>query len=302
VRRRTFLELLASSVAAAHAGQAEPRSKAQSGPAASPFVRHDLLLQGDRRTAKNAVLFVPRQHARGSELPLLILLHGLGETKSVALGLRAWPELYGLLDSYSRLASPPVEGAGICRRCIDGERLALVNASLKARPFRGFAVVCPVTPNPHQVGPAAQTLDAYAAWIQERLLPAVGDRIRIADRGRKVAIDGCSLGGYVALETFVRRPALFAGAGMVQGAIGEAHVDRTARRVADALERVGARPLHLLTSSNDVYRRANERLSASLTRLGVSNRLELTVGAHDQLWLREIGTLTMLLWHDRGLG
>jgi poly(3-hydroxybutyrate) depolymerase len=283
---------MASGVATAHLGRAEPLS---------PFVRHDLVLQGDRRTAKNAVLFVPKQHTRG-ELPLLILLHGLGETASVALGLRAWPELYGLLDSYSRLQTPPVEPVGICRRCADSERLAVLNASLRQQPFRGFAVVCPVTPNPYKITPAAQTLDAYAAWIEERLLPAVGQRMNVANRGRRVAIDGCSLGGFVALEVFLRRPELFAGLGMVQGAIGDGAVDRTARRVADALERVGARPVHLLTSSNDVYRRANQRLSASLTRFGVPNRLELTSGAHDQLWLREIGTLTMLLWHDRALG
>jgi hypothetical protein len=36
--------------------------------------------------------------------------------------------------------------------------------------------------------------------------------------------------------------------------------------------------------------------------LGVKNSLEVTVGAHDQLWLREVGTLTMLLWHDRAFG
>lgn len=288
MRRRTFLELIGAGVLATRTAPAEPE----------PFERHELVLEGDRRTAKNALLLVPKRAGRSAPLPLLVLLHGLGETRSVALGLRAWAELYGLVESVARLDAPPIARIGACSRCLDDARIAELDASLEREPFHGFAVVCPVTPNPQRLPPAALTLDAYAEWIERRLLPAVAERTPFG----KVGIDGCSLGGNVALEVFLRRPELFATFGMVQGAIGHPFVERAAQRLADAVKRVGARPMHLFTSSDDVYRKPNEALARALEKRGVAHELEIGVGGHDQNWLREVGTLTMLLWHDRRLG
>ena len=63
----------------------------------------------------------------------------------------------------------------------------------------------------------------------------------------------------------------------------------------------GPRPLHLLTSSRDPFREANQRLAAELMRRGVPHQLRVLPGPHDQPWLRESGTLEMLLWHARQL-
>jgi hypothetical protein len=41
-------------------------------------------------------------------VPLLVALHGLGETHDQQLGARAWVDRYGLASCYERLVSPPV--------------------------------------------------------------------------------------------------------------------------------------------------------------------------------------------------
>jgi len=232
---------------------------------------------------------------------LLVLLHGLGETGNPQLGLRAWSELYGLVSSYERLRHPPLQRGLEQQRYLTEERKAALNASLAKRPFVGFACVAPVTPNPHRVGPAPQTLDRYADWIESVLIPAVRSRASIAAAPWGIGLDGCSLGGYVGIELLLRKPHLFGTFGMVQGAFGMARAERYAHRLARALDSTGARPLHLESSSEDPYRQANERLSRHLTQLGIPHTLCVPPGPHDQPWLREIGTLEMLLWHDRQL-
>jgi len=69
---------------------------------------------------KRCLLLRPRRVPASKALPLLVLLHGLGETDDESRGIHAWANLYGLLDAY--------------------ERLPLAVSDL--------AIVCPFTPNP----------------------------------------------------------------------------------------------------------------------------------------------------------
>ena len=291
--RRAFVAGCASAAIASAGGSA--RGQADS----SALELHDLELDGDPRIARHARLLRPK-HTPGP-LRLLVLLHGLGETGNPALGLRAWSELYGLVSSYERLRSPPLERTLERQRYLTDQRRDELNASLAARPFEGFACICPVTPNPHRVGPAPVTLDRYADWVESVLLTAVRQRVPIADAPWGIGLDGCSLGGYVAIELFLRKPELFGSLGMVQGAFGAARVTSYANRLAATLDRAGARSIHLESSSADPYRRANEALSHRLTALGIPHTLRIPPGPHDQPWLREIGTAEMLVWHDRAL-
>jgi hypothetical protein len=64
----------------------------------------------------------------------------------------------------------------------------------------------------------------------------------------------------------------------------------------------GPRPIRLGTSGADPYKAANQAMSKKLTELGVPNELSVPPGPHNQPWLKEVGTLDMLLWHDRKLG
>lgn len=256
----------------------------------------ELDLGGERQPAHRARLIVPAR-AAGARLPLVVLLHGLGETKSPKLGLKAWTELYGLLAAYRRLRRPPLAPGK--HGYLTEQRRAELNRELAERPFGGVVTVCPVTPNVYARGPGS--LERYADWIADTLLPAARAHAAVDPRSEATAVDGCSLGGYVALEVFLRKPELFGCAGSVQGAFSPQRAAAYAERIADVTRRVGPRRVHVQSSSRDPYRCAAERLARELGRLKVAHELTITPGPHDQPWLRESGTLEMLLWYDRAL-
>lgn len=263
--------------------------------AARGLEHEDLVLtSGGKGTRRVRLLIEPTSRPER----LLILLHGRGEADSPRLALKAWSDLYGLKDSYSRLQNPPVRAVEK-QPVWDEERGREIDAALAARPFEGFVVACPLTPNPGTYGNPTALYQEYAEWLAKELVPAVRQRAPgVTDR---IGLDGCSMGGSVALEVYLQRPELFRSLGAVQAAIGMARADALAERFKDA-QRVGKVPaVHLLTSSGDPYRRANERLSERLRGVSVDNRLEVIPGPHNQPWLRQMGTLAMLLWHDRQL-
>lgn len=230
----------------------------------------------------------------------MILLHGLGETGNELLGIHAWGERYGLVRAYERLLNPPVRRENPKLGYLEEQRAVELNASLEKSPFAGVVMVCPVTPNP-QGGDAAKILEGYGAWLEQTLLPAVRRRLAIGDAPIAVGLDGCSLGGYVGLEVLLGRPGLFSSFGVVQPAIGRANAARYAERLARAVASAGPLPIHIETSSLDPYREPSQLLARKLSELGVPNQFRLSPGPHDQPWLREVGTLEMLLWHDRQL-
>jgi predicted esterase len=228
---------------------------------------------------------------------VLVLLHGLGETASEALGLLAWSDRYGLESAWQRLSRPPLARTLKQARYLTDPHAEALNASLQAHPFEPPVVVCPVTPNPRAHPSAATTLDVYGHWLTETLLPAVKAAVPGADLDR-VGLDGCSLGGYVALEVFLRHPGHFSTLGTVQAAYGMHRVKGYADGVAEALGEHGAIPVHVETSTRDPYREANEALVKALAKRGVHADLEVLPGPHSQPWLREVGTVEMLRWHS----
>src|SRR5690242_3276056 len=56
----------------------------------------DLFVDGDPGLASRFALLVPKGLPRGTRVPLVVALHGLGESNDEELGVRAWPDLYGL--------------------------------------------------------------------------------------------------------------------------------------------------------------------------------------------------------------
>jgi hypothetical protein len=246
-------------------------------------------------------ILVPRGLAPDQRLPVLILLHGLGETTNETAGMHAWVERYGLLTAHSRLSRPPVLPVS-GRGDLTPERARAISEALKARPFGGRMIfVCPFTPNVWHSPDPAKALDRFADWMTGVLLPEVRSKTPARASPAYTAIDGCSLGGFIGLETFLRKPAVFGSWGGVQSALREGAVPSWADRIALAVKTTGLRHLHIETSRGDPFYTANIALSRELTKKGVTHELAVLPGPHDQPWLREAGTLEMLLWHDRVL-
>jgi predicted esterase len=304
--RRSFLEGVAGAVAVAAVGvasaEAPPTAAGADGLAsrAPPdFTVLDLEVEGDKKLATRFTLFVPNHLARDERVPLLVLLHGLGETWDTGVGAYAWVERYGLGTSYARLRRPPLLRTSRQQNLFPDARLAELNASLAAQPFRGMAVACPFTPNVSKLAAPDAALDAYAAWIAEVVIPRARREAPVLPDAAHTAVDGVSLGGYVGLEVFLRRPEAFCAWGGVQSAINAARLPAYAERLAATLGKAPRTSIHLETSEADPFRATNTALAALLAGKGVPRDFVVLPGLHDQVFLREAGTLEMLLWHDR---
>ena len=256
----------------------------------SPFVHRSIVL-------------APTHLPAGTRVPVLVLLHGLGEAKEgPESGVYAWLDRYGLGGAYARLRKPPLASI-LKRKDLTDERAATLNAELAARAFGGMVLVCPFTPNVWSFKSTPGALDALTDFTFGALLDRVARDVPEADMTR-IGLDGCSLGGFVGLELLARagkKDARLVTFGVVQPAIGEGSVDRYARVVAvvkDARPRLG---VHVESSKGDPYLRVSRLLAARLTELGVQNDFIAPPGPHDQPFLRDVGTLEMLLFHDRAL-
>jgi predicted esterase len=232
-------------------------------------------------------------------LPVLVLLHGLGETRDERAGRFAWLEPYGLARAWERLITPPV--AREREAYVPDAELETLNRSLARDPFRGLVVVCPYMTNPYAGGDPAARLERYTETLVRDVLPAVYERVPAASKApRATGVAGVSLGGAVAIEVYLRRPAQFGTLGTVQGAYGAGLGVVLGRRIAQA-EGVPGRSVYVSTSDGDPYCTANERLARELETQSVPVRYSRRKGPHSQGWLIEIGSLELLAWHDRAL-
>jgi iron(III)-salmochelin esterase len=265
------------------------------------FELSDWKLEGSADLSRRAVVLVPRDVPEGTRIPSLVLLHGLGETSDETLGVRAWIDRYGLLSSLARLSRPPITPESK-RGDLTSEHAREISDALRAKPFDGrLVLVCPFTPNVWRLPQAGNALDRLAAWVTDVLLPTVRAKTPADPSPHRTGIDGCSLGGFVALEVFLRKPSSFGAWGGVQAALREASASRWADRIGAALKTAGPRRFHIETSRGDPFFAANAALSRELERRAIRHDFAVLPGPHDQPWLREVGTLEMLLWHDRAL-
>ncbi len=292
LRRRSLLRAcLALGAAAATARQ-------RSASAAIPsFEVREVEVKG--KHASRANLLVPTHLAEGEKVRLVVALHGLGESKDPSLGIRAWLDLYGLRTSYERLRSPPI-ARDPKRKYWTVERLAEVNESLDRNAFRGVAVLCPFTPNVRQMGDRATPQREYADWLTTELIPAARKVAPVLETADATSIEGCSMGGPIALETVLAHPTRYGALGMVQPALSTARAEPWAKALKKAREQNPKLALQLLSSEADPFADAVRALSKELKKLSVPHVLRVPPGPHDQPWLRETGTIEVLLFHERG--
>jgi hypothetical protein len=91
---------------------------------------------------------------------------------------------------------------------------------------------------------------------------------------------------------------MFGSVGLVQGAVGAWLADKHAEMIASAAASHGPRDVLLLSSSADPFRDGHEALDKALSAKHVPHKLLVPPGPHDQPFLRETGSIEMLLYED----
>jgi iron(III)-salmochelin esterase len=248
---------------------------------------------------QQAVIVTPSGGPASARYPLLVALGGLGETRrGLAAGAAGWVKDYWLDRTLKRLAAPPLTRADF-QDIVDPARLAAINASLAARPYRGLVVACPFTPDLW----TQRSLDnagPFTRFLSERLLPRVRAEAPVERAPASTGIDGVSLGGRLSLLVALAEPGAFGAVGVTQGAFHLDEVADLAQRTASALHDGGFR-LRLLTSDRDVYREPIEGLHAALAEAEAEHDHLDVPGPHGYPFNRGPGAIEMLLWHDRVL-
>jgi predicted esterase len=293
MKRRGFLLAATGFLAGAH-----PRPTLAKPLESAELALSELSLGGDPAFGR-ALLAVPRVLPPKPEL--LVLLHGLGETVEQTMGSRAFAERYGLLTAVARLTHPPLALVDEQHDYFGAGRLAELNAQLAQRPFRCPVLLCPFTPNTYKAH-GDEVLVRFASFVTGRLKVEVEQRTGATFPVSRTMISGVSLGGYLAIELFLKNPEVFCALGTAQGAFGPQQAARYARGVEQATARVGKRRVEILTSSFDPYRRQNELFHQHLQRRKQASRLRVSPGPHDQRWLNESGVIEMLVSADDVFG
>ena len=244
---------------------------------AGDLLLRDLAVDGDAELGRRFTLFTPRGLAKDERVPLVVLLHGLGEAGDPRAGAYAWTERYGLASSYDRLRTPPIQRISKRLDWTDA-RLGQVNADLLRTPFRGLAFACPVTPN---VAKSEAIRSSGARSLRElarrRRRPARAQGS--ARRPRRHAYAPRRL-----LDGRIRRPRGVSPPPRRLRRLGRRpdHLRRPTRgelrRPPRQGRQEGPRPIHLETSEQDRFREANQLLAAELKKRAVAHQLLVLPG------------------------
>ena len=245
-----------------------------------------------------AVVMLPLTFERGEQLPLLVALHGWGETqRGVERGAYGWSRDYELGASERELRMPVLRREAFLGH-IDEGRFQQLRRDLAARPYRGLVVVAPFTPD--VLGTDAGVLQhGFDRWLVTTLLPRARRELPVLRDRASTGIDGVSLGGLHSLEIGLAHPEVFGAVGALQPAV-RGRIDRVLARYV-ASPRRPAQRVRLVTSHGDVYRRDVATLDEALRGRGIAHDVRVLAGPHDYVFNRGPGGVEMLLFHDRAL-
>ena len=246
-----------------------------------------------------AVVVVPSWGAADARFPVLVALHGRGEsTRTPADGAMGWPRYYAMVRQYDRLRAPPLRDSDY-EGFPDPPRMAEINASLAAHPFGGLIVVCPWLPD---VRPAATgDIHLLTRYLIDVLLPKVRRDTPALASPEATGIDGVSLGGMLALRIGLTSPADFGAIGGIQAAFDSGqNAEWTALAQAARARRPGMK-LRLLTSHDDYFHDPIVSVSRAWTAAGITHDFADIPGPHDYPFNRGPGSIELLMFHDRNL-
>jgi enterochelin esterase-like enzyme len=283
-----------------------PRDGARAGEAPvdrSAFEEKELEFEGSAIGPEKALAIVPKWGEPGERFPVLVALHGRGESvRGMDVGARGWLHDYGLGRTIARLRSPPLTREDL-KGFVDDARLARINASLAERPFRGLVVVCPWVPDLVNERDRIN-LDAplpFGRFVVESLLPRALEETPALREPAATGIDGVSLGGRVALVVGLAHADRFGAVAALQPAIQESESPAIARRAREAVGDARRLWLRIVTSDQDYFRGAIGGLHLALKAEGIEHEHLVIPGPHDYAFNRGPGGIEMLLWHDRVL-
>jgi enterochelin esterase-like enzyme len=248
-----------------------------------------------------SVVVVVPEHARDERFPVLIALHGRGETlKGPERGARGWVDDYALGRAENRLAHPPLVARDF-ESFVEAPRLAAFNHALGEAPYRGLIVVCPYLPDVLSSDDPFGQAPPLAKFLVDDLLPKVKAETPALGTPAATGIDGVSLGGRAALAVGLLRPEAFGAIASLQAALEPKNTTELVTRARQALEKNPALKLRLLTSSNDYYLAVLTGIHGALRAAGVPHDFFVANGPHDYVFNRGPGALEMLAYHDRVL-
>jgi predicted esterase len=302
--RRAML-MGASALALSACGKSGPSAPGTTGPAPSPPPPGGAWRQAsfdatpDIPEGQRALLLAPwtdKDAPPSAERPVLIALHGRGEAgRGLDIGANAWPNDYKLDVMHRRLLAPPLTARDL-HDMTSQERLAKLNASLAANPYRGIGVACPYTPNLDDK--SVQGAEPYARFLIETLLPKLKSEIGSTVDRMATGIDGVSMGGRLALQIGLAHPEIFGVVSVLQPAIKAEEAPQISALAQKAMAK--AKVIFRLVSSEEDYflpavRAASDQLEAD----GVPHELLVIPGTHGYEFNRGPGSAELLLWHER---
>lgn len=246
-----------------------------------------------------AVVVVPK-HLEGERLPVLITMHGLGESrKGPEKGARGWLDDYALGSALERLQAPPITPGDL--RGFAGERLGPINVALSKQPYQGMILVMPYTPDILKGDRPFSLAEPLASFLVDTLLPRVYKETPAIGTPASTGIDGVSLGGRAALLVGLTRATSFGAVGGLQPAFDQK--DATAfTSFAMAARKMNPKlQIRLLTSVGDFFLGSTKAISQALDEASVEHTLLIVPGDHSYKFNRGPGAYELLLYHDRVL-
>jgi iron(III)-salmochelin esterase len=248
-----------------------------------------------------SVVVVVPERAQGERFPVLIALHGRGETmKGPERGARGWVDDYALGRAAERLAHPPLL-ADDFESFVEPPRLALINRALGAAPYRGLIVVCPYLPDVLSSDDPFAQAPPLAQFLVDELIPKINAETPALGTPAATGIDGVSLGGRAAITVGLLRPEAFGAVASLQAALDPRNAGDITARAQRALAKNPKLKLRLLTSKGDYYLATLTTIHGALLAANVPHDYVVVSGPHDYAFNRGPGALEMLTYHDRVL-